>query len=87
MVIRIHNFTATRMIKKPKYLEGEYENSMNNKFNWTEDFKRELENMRRFGDQFTICRGQSTYDNGGRVGYPRHLVEYKPEDICSATRK
>ncbi|XP_021961495.1 DBH-like monooxygenase protein 2 homolog [Folsomia candida] len=73
-------------IIEPANLRGDYEDSLANKFVWTEEFKREMENKRRNSLHDGQCFGLKDMEAPAefRVGYPEISKIYEPEDICQS---
>jgi len=69
-------------IIEPKELAGDYEESLNTKFNWTEAFVKEFEEKHRFDVHTSVCRSTSGGLGAGPVQFPSNFVEYIPEDQC-----
>ncbi len=81
-------------IKTPPELQGDYEDSLSVKFNWTSQFRKEFQFKRRFDTQIGICRSGS-HDREGKgldqkffpVAYPNISKEYEMENVCADSIK
>jgi len=75
---------ATVYITAPPELEGDLEDVLNTKYSWTEEFKREMEYIRRYGDHEGVCI-QRTHESEPiyfPIKYPEYDQEYQPIDTC-----
>lgn len=92
LTINIPKFSVDKVgqpdiyIIEPANLRGDYEDSLANKFVWTEEFKREMENKRRNSLHDGQCFGLKDMEAPAefRVGYPEISKIYEPEDICQS---
>jgi len=75
--------TTIYHIEEPEYLRGDFETSMSYNFTWTEGFKKQLEEKRRFGNHDVICGDPGNYEEGISVSYPDEFTEYLPETFCN----
>jgi len=75
-------FPSHVIIEEPEHLRGNYEDSLNEKFVWTDEFKSRLQNWRSLGEQEIQCVGKYTEERGGIVSYPKDYVEFVPTSFC-----
>jgi len=71
-------------IEEPEYLAGEFEDSLSHKFSWTQEFRTEFQERRRYRDHEMICLNNVDTRIEGPVNYPQKLTEYVPQDSCKA---
>jgi len=70
-------------IYEPATLAGDYEESISRKFTWSDEFKTELQRIRRFEAHEIACYTRKNPEIfEGAVQYPSNLVEYVPEHLC-----
>jgi len=73
-------------IQEPAYLAGEFKDSISTKFNWTQEFKNQFQEWRRFSDHDMLCYNNIDNRIEGLVNYPQKLVVYEPQDTCKPNR-
>jgi len=76
-------FPSNVIIEELQHLTGNYEDLLNDKFIWTDEFKSQLQKWRSRGEQEIHCVGKYTEERGGIVSYPKNYVEFVPTNFCS----
>lgn len=76
------------VIDEPAELAGDYLQSISFKFNWTEEFKKEFQEKRRFGNHEFSCGSlDGEFRINGESKYAEFENDYAPIDECAKNKK
>jgi len=72
-------------IEEPASLRGRLEDSLNNKFNWTDEFIKEFQQRKRIEDQMVGCIAtmQEELEEFEAFSYPEYILQYVLNETCN----
>jgi len=70
-------------IKEPASLRGNLEDSLNTKFNWSDEFIEQFQLRKRTEDQIVGCRSKTNEEvDGTMFAHSKTIVEFAPKQKC-----